>query len=70
MAALGNYNNCSQSNSSLHFLFRFVSIFQVLFLWVSLRSMLFSCFSTPIFQSILQTKIHLETEEKPPDDPT
>ena len=44
----------------------FVSVFQALFRLVSFRSLCF--ISKSLFRSILQTKIHLETALKPPND--
>ena len=60
--------NHTQSNSWLHLFRCFVSIFQTLFQWVSFGSMplIFHAFFKPLFRSVLQTKIHLETAQKPP----
>ena len=49
--------------NSLTSFFRYFFFFQALFWWVSLKSVLFLCFSNPLFRSILQTKIHLETAQ-------
>ena len=48
----------------------FDTLVQILFGWVFLRSVLFvcPCFFQPLVSTNVQTKIHLETAQKPPND--